>query len=167
MTGRYLNLNRDLAAETTALAVYTPAAEDALAPVGRINRQLSARLKHARDPAAQMRALRRFGVALAGVRGELDALHPPPVLLPAHRDQVRRLQNTQRLAGRLQTALRQRDAERVATLLTRFRTASRSGEGLHALSEQARLGYEARLARVRDAYAAVRRETARLQRQLR
>ena len=164
---RYLDLNRDLAAETTALAVYTPAAERALAPIGRVNRRLSARLDKARSTRAQTRALRQFADALDRVSGDLGALDPPPVLRPAHVDQVRRLQDTERLAAQLRTALARRDAPRVSALLKRFRAAARSGQGLPALSEQARLAYEARLTRLREADVAVHRESARLQRELR
>jgi hypothetical protein len=89
------------------------------------------------------------------------------VLAPAHRDQLRRLDASRRLAGQLRTALVERDAARVATLLRRFRTVSRAGSGLHTLQRQAEVRYDQRLEAVREAYVAVARETARVQSALR
>jgi hypothetical protein len=163
----YLDRSRDLARETTKLAVYTPAAERALTPIARLNRRLAVRIERSDAPATQIRALRDFSDGVARVERGLRRLRPPPVLVPAHRDQIRRLEETGRLATRLRKALADRDARAVAVLLKRFRAANGSGEGLAALERQARVRYAQRIAQLRDTYAAVQRETAAIQRRFR
>jgi hypothetical protein len=114
----------------------------------------------------QARALQRFGATLAAVTRSLRALHPPAVLAPAHRERIRDLGATRRVTRGLRAALAAHDARSVAVLLRRFRAAARGSRGPSAVERQARARYAERLRELSDAYRAVRRETARLQRAL-
>ena len=67
------------------------------------------------------------------------------MLEATHRDQIRRLERTRRLAHELRVALLRRDAKRVATLLERFRAASRSRRDLPALEQRSRAAYAHRM----------------------
>jgi hypothetical protein len=164
---RYLDMNVTFAGETARLAVYTPGAEDALAPLERVNRQLNRRLSAATEPAGQADALRRFTRALDGMLRELRGLEVPAVLEPTHGDQVRRLAATRSLAGRLRAALLDHDAQRVARLLERFRANREDRRTRRKLAGRAIRQYERRYRALIDAYADVHREQARLDRALR
>ena len=164
---RYLDLNVGLARETRVLAAYVPAAERAVGPLPRVNRRLESRLAAAGDSGDQSRALRRFSAAIAAIARDLRDLDVPPVLAPAHDDQVRRLAATRRLGDRLRRALVAQDAERVARLLRRFRSAASGGGGADRLTDRALGAYARRLRGLTRAQAAVQREQERLQARLR
>ena len=164
---RYLQMNVEIARETTLLARYVPAVERALRPLGRANRQLQSGLAGARRSTAQARALRRFAAAVAGTLAALRKLEAPVVLQPAHGDQIRRLDVTRRLAGRLRRALHAQDAERVARLLKRFRRTTTGRGPSRLLADQALAQYTRRLQQLNDAYADVQREQLKLDRRLR
>jgi hypothetical protein len=163
---RYLDMNVDLARETSRLVRYVPAAARALAPLDRVNRRLQSRLARAGDSDAQALILARFGDTLASIGADLRALEAPAVLRGAHSEQVRRLDTTRRLAGRLGRALRAQDAELVSVLLKRFRTTTPEPGARRRLANQAVSRYSERLKRLGVAYDAVRREQLRLARSL-
>ena len=164
---RYLQLNVDVAHETTLLASYLPAAERALRPLGRANRRLQSRLAHAEESAAQADALERYSADVGATLHELRRLEPPAVLEPAHGDQVRRLTGTRSLAGRLRRALLDQDAERVARLLKQFRRTASERRSRGLLADQALARYIRRLHELNDAYADVQREQVALDGRLR
>lgn len=161
---RYLDMNVELAGETTRLVRYVPAAAAALAPLDRASRRLEAELGRANGSGDQARILERFEAAVGSIGGDLRALKPPAVLAPAHGEQVRRLDATRRLAGRLRRALRAQDAERVSVLLTRFRSSASEPSGPRRLANQAVAQYNRRLRLLAGAYADVRREQTELAR---
>jgi hypothetical protein len=163
----YVSANVELAGETSRLAEYVPGAARAVAPLARVNRQLRAGLADAQDSVAQERALERFAAAIGAITNDLRTLRAPLVLESAHGDQIRRLEATRRLAGRLRRGLHDEDAEQVARVLKRFRTASAGGGGRRRLSAQGLAAYSRRLKQLREGYADVRREQLRLARSLR
>jgi hypothetical protein len=164
---RYLDLNVEVARETTLLARYGPAAASALRPLGRANRRLQARLGAAEGADAQARALESYTKALrAGLR-RLRALRPPALVEPAHRDQVTQLARTRRLGGALRRALVAQDAAGVARLLARFRRAAAGRKPDRLAAAQARARYDRRLEAIDDAYTDVRQAEQRLDRSLR
>ena len=111
---RYLDLNVGLARDTSRLVTYEPAAVSALEPLERVNRRLEARLAGSDDSRAQARELERFAAGLRAIARDLRAVRAPTVLRPAHQEQLRRLDATAELAGRLQRALRSGDAAAVS-----------------------------------------------------
>lgn len=161
---RYLDMNVELADQTTLLVRYVPAAAGALAPLGRANRRLEARLAGAEDSDDQARILEQFEGQVDAIAGELRDLEAPAVLSPVHEEQVRRLEATRRLAGRLRRALRAQDAERVSVLLKRFRSVAPEPDARRRLTNQAVVRYNRRLKRVVAAYADVQQEQTRLAR---
>ena len=163
----YLEMNVELARETTRLAAYVPRAGRILAPLESVNRRLESRLAGAGDSAAQAFAMERFSDALEAIADDLRPLQPPPVLEQLHGRQLNRLESTRALAGRLQRALRDEDAAEVARLLKRFRATASDGGAPRLLARQALAGYGRRLEQVNDAYADVQREQSALDRRLR
>jgi hypothetical protein len=161
---RYLDMNVELAGETTLLVRYVPAAAGALAPLGRANRRLEAHLADADNSEDQARILEQFEGRVDTIAGELRDLEVPAVLSPVHEEQVRRLVATQRLAGQLRRALRAQDAERVSVLLKRFRSTAPESDVRRRLTNQAVVRYTRRLQRIVAAYADVQQEQMRLAR---
>jgi hypothetical protein len=164
---RYLDINVDLARETTRLAAYVPAADRALSPLDRVNHRLASRLAGADGSAAQARALERFGASLDAIVDSLRDLKAPLVLEPAQANQIRRLESTRALAGKLRRALEQQDAERVARLLKRFRRIGSARGVRRLLADRALARYSRLLQQLDAAYASVQREQLRLDRSLR
>lgn len=163
---RYFDMNVGLAAETTQLARYVPRATRALAPLDGVNGRLTRRLDAATGPDEQAAALGRFTAALDSLLGDLRALEVPPVLRPAHGDQVRRLDATRSLARRLRAALLAQDAPEVARLLVRFRESASARKPRRTLAARAVARYNRRLRALNDAHSAVLREHVRLDRRL-
>ena len=163
----YVSANVELAGETSRLAEYGPGAARAVAPLAGVNRRLRSGLADAEDSVAQERALERFSAAIETITDDLRALRAPLVLESAHDEQIRRLEATRRLAGRLRRGLELQDAEQVARVLKRFRAASAGGGGRRRLSAQGLAAYSRRLKQVREGHADVQREQVRLARSLR
>ena len=163
----YLDLNVDLARDTSRLVAYVPAAVRALRPLDRANRQLEARLAGSDDSGDQERELERFASRLRSVARDLRAAKPPPVLRPTHQDQLRRLAETRQLADQLRRALRTQDAEKVSHLLKRFRGDASEPEARRLLANRALAVYSERLEELTVAGAEVQEEQLRLARSLR
>ena len=155
-------MNIRFAGETVALARYVPAAEDALEPLGAVNRGLRRSLARSEGPDEQARALGRFVRGLEGVLEDLRALDVPPVLAPPHREQVTRLTRTHDLGARLRRALLDQDAIQVARLLKAFRRSVRERRPRRDLAAAAIGRYNDRYGELTDAYQDLRREEARL-----
>jgi hypothetical protein len=163
---RVLDLNVEMARESTELAIYLPDARAALAAVGPINTSLRVRLAASSTPTGQGAALGRYRRSLARVVGRLQRLSPPPILAATHAAQIVRLQTAGDLARRLTTAVQARDAPLVARLLLRFRRVNASGAGDKALTSEEIRSYDTRYGLIGEATAQLRREEARLQRTL-
>ena len=163
---RYLDMNVDLADQTTLLVRYVPAAAGVLAPLDSANRRLQDRLADADRSEAQARLLDRFAASVGSIAGDLQDLEAPAVLRPVHAEQVRRLDSTQRLARRLERALRAQDAERVSLLLQQFRDSASEPTARRLLVNQAVAHYNRRLRQLTAAYAEVQQEQTRLARTL-
>ena len=164
---RYLDMNVEFADETTRLVRYSPAAAGALAPLDRANRRLQERLAAAEGSEDQARVLELFARAVDSIAADLRELKPPAVLKAVHVDQVRRLEATRRLAGRLRRALRAQDAERVSLYLERFRRTAEAPSARRLLMDQAVARYSWRLTRLEAAYADVQEAQMKLARALR
>ncbi len=158
----YLGLTVDLAVQTRLLASYQPAAQAALKPLPAVNRRLQRELRKTKDPQGQEAVLARFADGLGGVIADLRAVEVPAVQAPAHRDQVRRLQRTRALAGRLRRALGDQDAERVAILLGRFRRQAQSGADDRRLTRAGLAAYGRRVDALKAASADLQREQIRV-----
>jgi hypothetical protein len=163
----YLDINIELARETTRLAAYVPRAARVLAPLEGANRRLESGLADASDSATQALAMERFSEALEAIARDLRALQPPLVLEHAHDGQLRRLESTRALVGKLRRALRDEDAEKLARLLKRFRATASDSGARRLLARQALARYGRRLEQLNDAYADVQRVQLRLDRALR
>ncbi len=164
---RYLGMNLAFARETARLAMYSPGAERALAPLNRANRDLSRRLADARVGERQADALQAFTRRLAHMLSDLRALDVPAVLRLTHRDQVRRLDSTRSLAEQLRRALLDQDAREVARLLKRFRANAAERGDRRRLAVRGIRRYNRRYEALIDAYQDVQREQARLDQDLR
>jgi hypothetical protein len=162
----YLDMNVELAGETTLLVRYVPAAAGALAPLDRANRRLQARLAEADDGEAQARVLERFAASVGSIAADLGALEPPALREAVHTDQLRRLAATRRLTDRLRRALQAEDAERVSVLLKRFRSATTQPSARRLLTNQSVAHYHRQLRRVAAAHADVLHEQRELARGL-
>ena len=161
---RVFDLNADFAQETTLLAAYVPAAAEVLAPLQPITARLQRRLRAAGQPRAQAAALRGYRQAVNRQLTRLRRLDPPPILAETDQTQKNRLQAAGLLAARLEDAVLDRDARRVARLLLRFR---RIGAGqTSGLSEAELTAYNARYRRITDAAIALERERQRLVREV-
>jgi hypothetical protein len=162
----YLDMNLGMARETARLAAYVPRATAATAPLARANRRMRRALRAAATPVDQAAALDRFARGLGGMLRDLRRLDPPPVLRPAHGDQIARLTATRSLAVQLHDALVAQDAQGVARLLDRFRSAASARRSRTKLAARAVDAYNRRLQALNGAYAAVQREQVRLDRTL-
>jgi hypothetical protein len=162
----YLDMNLGLARETARLATYVPRATAATAPLAGDNRRMRRALRAAATPVDQAAALDRFARSLGGMLRDLRRLDPPPVLRPAHGDQIARLTSTRSLAVQLHDALVAQDAQGVARLLERFRSAASARRPRAKLAARAIDAYNRRLQALNAAYAGVQREQVRLDRTL-
>jgi hypothetical protein len=160
-----VEMNADFAAENTALARYLPGARQVLQHVAGTGAALSSRLRAAETPERQSAALARYGREIDRQHEALSALRPPPILRATHRDQLRRLTSSRRLARRLRTAAEARDSRRVAELVLEFRKVSRRN-GRTGLTRRAVRAYNKRYAAIGEATAAMRREQQQLEQQL-
>ena len=161
------DLDAGMAAETTALAAYLPAAQRSLAPLKRVNKGLSSGLRGTKDPQRQSSELRQFAIGLARITRSLRRLSPPPLLEPTHKLQIARLDRTYALSLRLRSAIEDRDAKQVARVLVRFRKLNeRAAPAQGGFRESALRAYDRRYDELRHAAADVERERARLEREL-
>ena len=161
------DLDADLVAETERMVRYQDAAPAALAPLDRASSRLRLDLDRAKTPAAQARALDRFGDTLGRASKRLDGLDVPVLLEPAHAVQVKRLGSTRTLSGQLESAVRKKDSRRVAKLLLRFRKSSSSKREERRLTQRGIKAYTARLQQLTEAQTELGRAQARLNRTFR
>jgi hypothetical protein len=161
----FYDADASLAHESTLLAEFVPASTAALQPLTSTGRSLTRELRAATTAAAQEKALERYRTRVARVVAALQPLHPPPLLLNRHHQEIDHLGKVRSLAQQIVTALRGRDSARVSRLLARFKTLnSRSSTG--ALPRDAMTAYNKRYLGVRKAFQAVQRERLRLERTL-
>ena len=164
---RLFDMNLAFASETLSLARYVPGADKALEPLDEVGTRLRRRLRAPNQSVnEQARALERFVQGINGILTDLRRLEVPLVLRPTHGDQVRSLQGSRDLAEALAQALRQRDAERVARLLDRFRSSLSERKPRRKLAAQAIKQYNRRYRALSDAYTDLAREETRLDRTL-
>jgi hypothetical protein len=163
---RVFDANAAMASETRRLAGYLPVAERVVAPLGQISARLRRSLAAAADPVRQSRALRLYAASLGALLSHLRRLEPPPILVPTHRGQIARLSAALRLARRLRTALVEQDAERVTTLLLRFRGLNGRRSGERALVSRSIRAYNRRYRAISRIVQDAQRERSRLERAL-
>jgi hypothetical protein len=164
---RVYAIDADLAHETLALARYRAGGPRALSGLDRASKRLRGKLRSARKPATQAKALASFSSAVGRTLTRLNALDVPEILAPSHRAQVERLQTTRRLTARLRDAVRERDSRRVAKLLLKFRAGGESQRSQRALVREGGAAYTSRLKRLAQAQTDLGREQARLRRSVR
>jgi hypothetical protein len=161
---RVFDVNAGMAHETTLLARYLPAAEEAVAPLDAISTRLRRRLAKAKDPGHQTRALRAYFLSLDLLIARLKRLDVPPVLAPTHHAQTTRLTSARLLAKRLRAAIQAQDAKRVAALLVRFRKLNGRRAQERRLTARAIRSYLQRYRRITRVVQDAQRERLRLER---
>ena len=154
--------NLDFARETKALASYQQGSATALAPLSAVDERLGRELRRTGSPQRQVRALVRFRAGLDRALRGLGGLDVPRVLAPPHAGQVRRLRETRDLARRLEQALRDQAARRVALLVEEFRENGGVPSTNKRLARRAIARYNRRYRALSEAYQDLFRENARL-----
>lgn len=161
-----MDANAAMAHEATLLAGFVPAAERAGKPLPELGEALSAGLKRAEGPAAQVSVLERYARGIARVIEKLQPLRPPPLLIDRHHAQLEHLRSIRRLSLQLVGALRDQDSALVARLLLRFRRLSeRQGPGT-VVNRDALESYDRRRRAIQRAMQSVQREQRRLEERL-
>lgn len=152
-----------LAHESTLLAEFVPDSTAALKPLPATGRRLSRELRTAKTAKAQIKALERYRDGIGRVLRDLKPLHPPPLLLGRHHEEIVHLTQVRSLAGRMGAAVRRQDSPLVARLLLRFRKLN-ARKFVGDLPQDAIRAYNRRYLGVRHALQAVERERSRLER---
>jgi hypothetical protein len=184
-----------LSHEVVQLAVFLPAFDDALRPLGPASARLGQALAHAKAPAPRLvrgtkkqiaaarakyaAAVRRaereqadaideYANEIRVVLRNLRKLHPPPAMKPTFASERVTLARVRATGGALATALRLGQRKRVASLDVRYRTAAQSGASLAAQRAEiaAVKSYDRRVRAVVSMALRVQRELARLDRTL-
>jgi hypothetical protein len=184
-----------LSHEVVQLAVFLPAFDDALRPLGPASVQLGQALAHAKAPAprlvrgtkkqiaaarakyaaavrraerAQADAIEQYANEIRVVQGNLSKLHPPPAVKPTFASERVTLARVRATGGALAKALRLGQSKRVATLDLRYRAAAQSGASLAAQRAEiaAVKSYDRRVRAVASMALRVQRELVRLDRTL-
>ena len=153
-----------LASESRLLAAFAPGAQKAVEPLPRLAQRLSRRLSRATTPRAQQSALRDYADGVGGAIRRLQRLHPPPILVERHHEQVEHLRRVRGLSAQLVRALSAQDEQRVARLLLRFRRLASRRAGVvdpRSLDE-----YMRRYRGIQRRMQSVERERSRLEREL-
>lgn len=161
---RVYALDAGLAHETVLLARYTPARTRLMRPVVRASRRLGAALRRSTQPDEQAAAFGAYGRTLAGAIAGLRALRPPPISAAAHRQELRRLGTSRRLAESLRSAVLARDPARTARLVVAFRRSGGLRHGERAAQVRELTAYTARRRAIARAVGDMERERARLDR---
>lgn len=122
----------------------------------------------ARVAKAQAEAVERYVRALESVRRRLAALHPPALMAPVHRAEVRTLAATAAAGDALAAELRKDDRSRVPQLSRALAEAARlaSRVGPQESEIAAIKAYNKRVREIRKVESRVQVELARLERQL-
>lgn len=119
---RLVELQSGLALELSLAADYVTKLGPAVRPGQEAARELGRELRAAKTGADQVVALRAFADAVGASLGRLDALAPPPAMLPWHQDQRGKLEKSRRDAAALADAIDERDAPAVEQALEAFTT---------------------------------------------
>jgi hypothetical protein len=159
----YMDSNVSFASENAKLAVYLEGSDQALAPLDRANSRLRHALRRAKTPARQERALEAFAASVRAALVDVRTLDAPAVLRGAPGEQVKRLATTYSLALKLRDAMADRDSQRVASLLVKFRR-SAAARGRTRMAAAAIKRYMRRYEGLSEAYTQIRREETRLRR---
>lgn len=164
---RVYRIDADLAHETLRLARYREQGPAALKPLDRASKRLREKLRTARRPETQARALSSFSSALLRTLNALHRMEVPQILAPSHAAQIARLETTRRLTGQLRDAVREKDSRRVARLLLKFRGGGESARSQKALMREGAAQYTGRLTRLAQAQVDLSREQAKLRKSVR
>jgi hypothetical protein len=119
---RLVDLQSGLALELSLAADYVldlgPAAEPAQGAAGTLGREL----REAKTGKEQVAALREFAASVGLTLARIDALAPPPAMVPWHDDQRAKLAKSRHDALALADAIEKRDAPAVEEALKEFTT---------------------------------------------
>jgi hypothetical protein len=119
---RLVDLQARLALELSLAADYVTKIGPAVQPAQVAAADLSRHLRAAKTGADQVAALREFAAAVDDSLLRVDALAPPPALLPWHDDQLARLGKSRRDALAIADGIEQRNARAVERALKAFTT---------------------------------------------
>jgi hypothetical protein len=126
----------DLSRELAAYAMFGPAFDTALQPLGAAGAKLRTALTAKTAPAVKAAALDDYAASVDATLVRLRKLHPPAVSAPAYHSQVVALEGVRASAQALAVALRKQDATQIPTLLHRFEVAAVSNRSLAAQRAQ-------------------------------
>jgi hypothetical protein len=157
-----------LAREVAALAVFIPAFESTLRPLGAAGAKLKTALSAETSVDEKAAALEAYSAELGRVLRRLRPLRPPPVSAPAFESQVTTLERTRASTSALARALREKRSEDLPELLRRFDRAAVSNQSLAAQRAriQAVRAYNARVRGLDTLVIRMQRERLRLQNEL-
>jgi hypothetical protein len=119
---RLVDLQSGLALELSLAADYVLQLGPAAAPAQGAASKLSGELRAANTSKEQVEALREFAASVDLALTRIDALAPPPAMVPWHDDQRARLAKSQHDAVALADAIEQKDAPAVEEALKAFTT---------------------------------------------
>lgn len=119
---RLVGLQSDLALELSLAADYVLALGPAVRPAQEAAGKLGRELRAAKNGKTQVVALRAFADDVSATLNRIDALAPPPAMLPWHVDQRAKLAKSRHDALALADAIERRDSPAVEQALKAFTT---------------------------------------------
>jgi hypothetical protein len=159
---RLLALQARLSQELALAADYIPEVARVLTP----SEDAAARLRkgiRAADNAAQQRAaLERYSAELQEAIDGLDALAPPPVLIPWHQAQLGRLEAGRALAGQLAAGIAARRVDAVDRALRAYANAAPDDPALARAQTAAVRAFNGEIRGQQRLYARIAREQGRI-----
>jgi hypothetical protein len=163
---RLLDLQARLSQELALAAEYVPAVARVLTPPEEAAARLRTAIKDAGGAAQQRAALERYTADLQASIDALDALAPPPVLVPWHQAQAGRLEAGRALAGELASAIAARRPDGVDRALRAYAAAAPDDPALARAQAAAVHAFNGAIRRQQRLYARITREQARISAEL-
>lgn len=159
---RLLDLQARLSQELSLAAEYIPAVARALTPPEDAAVRLRRAIRAAADDDQQRAALAGYAAEVQGSIDELDALAPPPVLVPWHRTQAARLEAAQALASELAAGIAAKRADAVERALRAYASAAPNDPALQRAQTAAVRAFNGEIRRQQRLYQRIAREQAQI-----
>jgi hypothetical protein len=161
-----LDREQSLVGEVEKMAVFIPAFNRTLAPLGTANTELKRDLARKTSPDVKARALDRFRARVVSVEEALRKLHPPPSSEPAWSQQMAALERAKAAVEALSFALRHKEASVIPRLVHAFDVAAASNKTISAQRAEiaAVAAYDERIKSLDGLGTTIAREETRLER---
>jgi hypothetical protein len=159
-------LEAALAHEVVNTAAFSPLAAKAIAPLKPATLEFNQHVRTDRSGSAQASALATYAAKLLLTAKRLQALAPPPVLVPWRNEQRSRLRSTAATCARLAEALRAHDAVATRALTRRLRAQLSQRLGVTTAQQAAVRAFNARLNEVVAASRAVDKQRSAVEQKL-